>query len=181
MVFMFIHRLPLFCYCLYNNPGNRIAHLNVFNKRLSMNLNPKQQKRLWIGTGLLLSSALIIAFILLALNENIHLYYTPTQIANHEAPLNRPIRMGGIVVPDSVHRAEEGLEVTFDLTDGVNQITVSYTGILPDLFREGQGIVTTGQLKSNHKLVASQVLAKHDENYMPKEVWESMRENQHDS
>ncbi len=144
-------------------------------------MNAKQKKRCYITVGIILASAAVVALVLLALNENIHLYYTPTEIAQEQAPVNRPIRMGGIVVPGSVQRQGEGLLVAFDLTDGLNEITVSYDGILPDLFREGQGIVATGQLDNNYKLVASQVLAKHDESYMPKEVEQSMRAQYNDS
>lgn len=144
-------------------------------------MNAKQKKRFFVTLGITLASSLVVALIVLALNENIHLYYTPTEIAKQQAPVNRPIRMGGIVVPGSVRRSGEGLEVSFDLTDGANEVTVSYTGILPDLFREGQGIVATGQLNNRYKLTATQVLAKHDENYMPKEVQESLRAEYNDS
>jgi cytochrome c-type biogenesis protein CcmE len=144
-------------------------------------MNAKQKTRSLIVAGAILASALVVAFVLIALNENIHLYYTPTEIVEQQAPTNRPIRMGGIVVPGSIQRTNDSLQVNFNLTDGANEITVSYDGILPDLFREGQGIVAMGHLDNDYKLSASQVLAKHDESYMPKEVEQSMQVGYHDS
>ena len=115
------------------------------------------------------------ALALTALNKNINLFYSPTQVANGEAPENTTFRLGGMVVDGSVKRSDTDLKVRFDLTDTAKSITVEYEGILPDLFREGQGIVTTGAIK-NGAFVASEVLAKHDETYMPPEVSEALKQ-----
>jgi cytochrome c-type biogenesis protein CcmE len=107
---------------------------------------------------------------LVALKDNINLFYTPQQIADGEAPIDRTIRAGGMVVEGSVKRAKDDLTVMFDVTDSKAEVTIRYTGILPDLFREGQGIVALGQINQQGQCIASEVLAKHDENYMPPEV-----------
>lgn len=114
--------------------------------------------------------AVASALVLYALRQNISLFYTPTQVATGQAPVNHPIRVGGMVEKGSIIRAAQGLEVQFKITDFEKTITVTYQGILPDLFREGQGIVAEGQLTDTHLFRASQVLAKHDANYMPPEV-----------
>tara|TARA_B100001146_G_scaffold125951_1_gene110617 strand:- start:173 stop:562 length:390 start_codon:yes stop_codon:yes gene_type:complete len=111
---------------------------------------------------------------LLALRENINLFFSPSQIIQGTAPSNTTIRLGGMVVAGSVQRGDN-LGVTFVLTDLAEQVTVTYEGILPDLFREGQGIVTQGKLDSTGRFVAQQVLAKHDETYMPPEVNDALR------
>jgi cytochrome c-type biogenesis protein CcmE len=111
---------------------------------------------------------------LLALRENINLFFSPSQIVEGTAPSNTTIRLGGMVVAGSVQRGAN-LGVTFVLTDLAEQVTVTYEGILPDLFREGQGIVTQGKLDSSGRFVAQQVLAKHDETYMPPEVNDALR------
>lgn len=111
---------------------------------------------------------------LLALRENINLFFSPSQIVEGTAPSNTTIRLGGMVVAGSVQRGAN-LGVTFVLTDLAEQVTVTYEGILPDLFREGQGIVTQGKLDSTGRFVAQQVLAKHDETYMPPEVNDALR------
>ena len=109
----------------------------------------------------------------LALGENMLYFFSPSQIQAGEAPRNQVLRVGGLVVDGSVHRTE-GLEVRFDLTDGAQTIPVRYEGILPDLFREGQGIVAMGKLAADGVFNAQEVLAKHDENYMPPEVAEAL-------
>ena len=111
---------------------------------------------------------------LLALRENINLFFSPSQIVDGTAPSNTTIRLGGMVVAGSIQRGEN-LGVTFVLTDLAEQVTVAYEGILPDLFREGQGIVTQGKLDSTGRFLAEQVLAKHDETYMPPEVNDALR------
>lgn len=111
---------------------------------------------------------------LLALRENINLFFSPSQVAAGEVPLDTTIRLGGMVVNDSIHRGAD-LKVSFDLTDLNQKVTVEYNGVLPDLFREGQGIVTQGRLTASGRFQAEQVLAKHDENYMPPEVNEALR------
>jgi cytochrome c-type biogenesis protein CcmE len=112
-----------------------------------------------------------------ALSQNINLFYSPTQIASGEAPHNTRIRAGGMVVDGSVVRDQQSLNVTFDITDYDQTVTVHYDGILPDLFREGQGIVAQGELDSNNVFQASEVLAKHDENYMPPEVADALEKS----
>jgi cytochrome c-type biogenesis protein CcmE len=114
------------------------------------------------------------AFALKAFNQNLLYYYSPTQISAGEAPTARSFRVGGLVQNNSVKRQPGSLEVSFVLTDFQKEIPVSYTGILPDLFREGQGIIARGKLDGD-RFVAEEVLAKHDENYMPPEVKESLK------
>ncbi len=105
-----------------------------------------------------------------SLDENIMFFFTPTEVVSGKAPKNKLFRMGGMVVNDSVSRPGDGLTVQFDLTDNEKQVTVRYAGILPDLFREGQGIIANGKLNDQGQFVAQEVLAKHDENYMPPEL-----------
>ncbi len=107
---------------------------------------------------------------LTAFEENLLYFYSPTQVKNGDAPLAHSFRVGGLVVDGSVKRAPDSLMVEFDVTDNEESMAVQYTGILPDLFREGQGIVAMGRFDSNNQFVADEVLAKHDENYMPPEV-----------
>jgi cytochrome c-type biogenesis protein CcmE len=113
-------------------------------------------------------------FALKAFNQNLLYYYSPSQIAQGQAPANRSFRVGGLVQNNSLHRQPGSLEVTFVVTDFQKEIPVSYTGVLPDLFREGQGIIARGKLQGDH-FVAEEVLAKHDENYMPPEVKDSLK------
>mgnify|MGYP001431947218 FL=1 len=123
---------------------------------------------------LVLGVAVSISLALIALNKNINLFFSPTQVSAGEAPLSNTFRLGGMVVPGSVRRPEDGLIVAFDLTDTVEAVTVVYKGILPDLFRENQGIVAQGRLLTDGTFEAQQVLAKHDENYMPPEVADAL-------
>ena len=119
--------------------------------------------------GVASATGLVIA----AMGENMLYFYSPSQIRAGEAPSGPSIRVGGLVVDGSVQRGQR-LEISFSLTDGAETVDVSYAGILPDLFREGQGIVASGVLESGSRLRAEEVLAKHDENYMPPEVAEAM-------
>ena len=138
---------------------------------------PPAARRRAIGVlALVVGVALAVGLALLALRENINLFYSPSQVAAGEAPTGRVVRVGGLVEQGSVRRAAEGLDVEFVLTDGAERVTVRYRGILPDLFREGQGIVAQGRIGPDGVLVAEQVLAKHDENYMPPRVAEALRE-----
>ena len=114
--------------------------------------------------------AMVVALVLYALRQNISLFYTPTQIAEGKAPLHHSIRLGGMVEKGSMMRLGKGLEVQFKITDFDKTVQVTYQGILPDLFREGQGIVAEGELTDKLAFRASQVLAKHDANYMPPQV-----------
>lgn len=137
-------------------------------------MHPQRKQKLLIILFMVTGIALAVGLMLVALKENINLFYTPQQIVAGEAPLNRTIRAGGMVVEGSVKRNEDGLKVRFDVTDGKDYVTIEYEGILPDLFREGQGIVALGQLNEEKIIIASEVLAKHDENYMPPEVADAL-------
>ncbi|MGR9045158.1 MAG: cytochrome c maturation protein CcmE [Gammaproteobacteria bacterium] len=141
-------------------------------------MNPKRKRRLIVILSISLGSAAVIGLVLYALQQNINLYYSPTQIAEGEAPVNQRIRVGGMVVDGSVNRSQDSLQVNFTLTDYGHTVDVGYTGILPDLFREGQGIIAQGKLDANGVFQADEVLAKHDENYMPPEIAESLKKPQ---
>ncbi len=132
-----------------------------------------RRNRLMIVGALLLSVGGFVAFALLALDENMNLFYSPEQIAKGEAPEATLIRAGGMVMADSVNRSDTDLTVTFVIGDMMaSEVTVQYEGILPDLFREGQGVIAKGRLDGQGVFVAEEVLAKHDEQYMPPEVAE---------
>ena len=137
-------------------------------------MNIKQKKRLWVVMGVFLILAMIVSLVAFALRQNISLYYTPEQIIRHQAPLDRTIRMGGMVMSQSLVQHKQPLDIDFVVTDYKGQIKVHYHGLLPDLFREGQGIVVKGKLTSYNAFEAKEVLAKHDENYMPPEVKSSL-------
>jgi cytochrome c-type biogenesis protein CcmE len=129
----------------------------------------RRQKLIFICfIGLIL--AIVSALVLFALRQNISLFYSPTQIANGEVKVNQNIRVGGMVVPGSIVRSLHDLSLQFNITDYKHTIIVHYRGILPDLFREGQGIVAQGKIANLENFNATNVLAKHDEKYMPPEV-----------
>ncbi len=138
-------------------------------------MNPKRKKRLILIGLMVMGVGVAVGFALKAFNENLMFFFSPSQVAAGEAPGNAAFRLGGMVVDGSVHRPGEGIVVEFDLTDHGGQVKVQYEGILPDLFREGQGIVALGRLNDQGIFVADEVLAKHDENYMPPEVAEAMK------
>lgn len=119
--------------------------------------------------------SLVVLLVLYALRQNISLFYTPTQLVNGEAAKERLIRVGGMVVKQSVVHSDKDLFVQFQLTDFKHTVTVNYRGILPDLFREGQGIVAAGHTIDKTHFLATEVLAKHDANYMPPEVKASLK------
>ncbi len=137
-------------------------------------MHPQRKQKLLIILFMLGGISLAVTLMLVALKENINLFYTPSQIAAGEAPKNHTIRAGGMVVKDSIKRIEDGLTVQFGVSDGASEISIRYTGILPDLFREEQGIVALGSINDRGEFIASEVLAKHDENYMPPEVADAM-------
>jgi len=145
-------------------------------------MNPRRKKRLTIVLSMLAGIGIIIGLVLYALSQNIDLFYTPHEIVHGKddtgvkPKIGQRIRVGGLVVTGSVKRDPDSLKVQFDLTTKEEVITIKYDGILPDLFREGQGIIANGALTSERVLEASEVLAKHDENYMPKEVADSLGE-----
>ena len=144
-------------------------------------MNPRRKKRLLIVTSLVLGLSLAFGLVLYALQQNIDLFYTPTEIINGKKEtgikpeIGQRLRIGGLVMSGTVKRDPESLKVSFDLLDnGGGIVTVYFDGILPDLFREGQGIVAQGVLKSATEIDAFEVLAKHDEEYMPPEVEEAL-------
>lgn len=143
-------------------------------------MHPKRKKRLHLILFLVVAVGVAVGLATYSLSQNINLFQTPTQIANGEVPPGRTIRAGGLVVEGSVVRDTEGLGVTFRVTDGQAEVTIHYEGILPDLFREGQGIVSLGQLDTEGVFEASEVLAKHDENYMPPEVKDALEQAHRD-
>ncbi len=140
-------------------------------------MNPLRKKRLLIILAILAGVAIAVALALSALQQNINLFYTPTQIANGEAPQDTRIRAGGMVAKESLKRTGDSLDVEFVVTDFAKSVTIRYRGILPDLFREGQGIVALGKLNADGVLIADEVLAKHDENYMPPEVTKALKDS----
>ncbi|EHU5197991.1 TPA: cytochrome c maturation protein CcmE [Vibrio vulnificus] len=143
-------------------------------------MNPRRQKRLGIILAILIGVSATIGLMIYALNQNMDLFYTPTELVNGKDDGTKPavgqrLRIGGMVVMGSVRRDPESLKVRFDLADVGPKVTIEYEGILPDLFREGQGIVAQGVLKDATTVEAFEVLAKHDEEYMPPEIAEAMK------
>ena len=134
-------------------------------------MTPRQQRFTWIVIGIAVLAA-AAAFVLNAFQSNLVFFFTPTQIANGEAPKQRIFRAGGMVKEGSLRR--EGEVVRFVITDTEHDIAVTYTGLLPDLFKEGKGVVAQGEIGSDGLFVAREVLAKHDENYMPPEAQHAM-------
>ncbi len=139
-------------------------------------MTPARKKRLALIALMVTGVAVGVGFALKALNQNIMFFLTPSEVLAGNAPRDRLFRVGGMVVEGSVSRPGDGLTVQFDLTDNERQVTVRYAGILPDLFREGQGIIANGRLNERGEFIADEVLAKHDENYMPPELAD-MHEN----
>lgn len=138
-------------------------------------MNPIRKKRLTL-IGLMVAGIAVATWLALnAFDENLMFFFSPTEVVEGKAPTGHPFRIGGLVMNDSVKRKTDGLTTQFTLTDNAKQVIIEYTGILPDLFREGQGIVAMGQLNPQGVFVASEVLAKHDENYMPPEVAASLK------
>ena len=132
-------------------------------------MKPRHKRMMLIGGGVA-ALALSATLVLSAFQKNLVFFFSPSQVANKEAPQNRTFRIGGLVEAGSVKREADGLTTTFVVTDTANRIAVSYKGALPDLFKEGKGVVTQGKLDAGGLFVASEVLAKHDENYMPPEA-----------
>ncbi len=133
-------------------------------------MHPVRKRKLLLILLMLTGVGIAFGLALYALKQNINLFYTPSQIAAGEAPHQHNFRLGGMVAKGSVSRAKHSLKIKFIITDHSHDIPVIYQGILPDLFREGQGIVAEGQLNDKGEFVAHEVLAKHDENYMPPQV-----------
>ncbi|MGD9600900.1 MAG: cytochrome c maturation protein CcmE [Gammaproteobacteria bacterium] len=133
-------------------------------------------RRMWTIGLLVAGMALATGLILQAFEQNLMYFYSPSDVHAGKAPAGREFRIGGMVVNGSVKRDPASLAVTFTLTDYAHETMVTYRGILPDLFREGQGIVANGSLGDDGRFVAREVLAKHDENYMPPEVADSLKQ-----
>ena len=133
-------------------------------------MHPLRRQRLFIVLLVLLGVGVAVGLTTYAMRENINLFYPPAEIVAGKVPVGKKIRAGGMVVKDSLQRDPNSLQVVFEITDYTANVKVQYTGILPDLFAEGQGVVANGVLDANGVFQASEVLAKHDENYMPPEV-----------
>jgi len=138
-------------------------------------MTPRRKRMMFVAL-LVAGVAVAITLAMQAFNENLLYFFSPTQIRAGESPKDHSFRVGGLVVTGSVKRAEDSLKINFDLTDMTETVAVQYEGILPDLFREGQGIVATGKLQGN-LFIAELVLAKHDENYMPPEVADALKKS----
>ena len=134
-----------------------------------------RQKRLMFILVAVAALALVVGLVLNALDKNVSLYFTPTQVFNNEAPQGRSFRIGGVVEEGSVKRQKDGLSVHFVITDRHKSIPVIYKGILPDLFKEGKGVVAQGKVEADGMMHAEEVLAKHDENYMPPEAADAIK------
>lgn len=137
-------------------------------------MNPTRVRRIWFIVLLLVVAAIAGTLITFAMQENMTYLYTPTQVKNKEAPAEANFRLGGIVCEGSVKRTESTLAVSFSVTDRVYQVIVEHEGILPDMFKEGTSIIATGKMQGT-RFAASEVLAKHDETYTPKEMQDAMK------
>lgn len=137
-------------------------------------MHPVRKQRLILVLFIVFGAAIAATLITFALRENINLFYAPADIAAGKAPIDKQIRAGGMVLEGSVKRDDQSLRVEFVVTDYAAKVPVVYTGILPDLFGEGQGVVASGKLDASGTFQASEVLAKHDENYMPPEVQDAV-------
>ena len=138
-------------------------------------MKPVRKKRLFFIIFLISGVAIAASFAFYAFNQNIMFYFSPSEVKQGKAPVNKLFRMGGMVVEGTFKKEKNTLKVFFDITDYEKTVTVEYSGLLPDLFREGQGIISRGKLNSEGVFIAEEVLAKHDENYMPPEVAESLK------
>jgi cytochrome c-type biogenesis protein CcmE len=137
-------------------------------------MKPRQKRFMFIAVGVAAVS-LAVGLVLYALRGNVNLYFTPTQVSNNEVPHGRSFRIGGLVEEGSVKRDKDGLTTNFVITDTNKKIPVTYKGILPDLFKEGKGVVAQGKVESDGVMHAEEVLAKHDENYMPPEAADAIK------
>lgn len=140
-----------------------------------MAMHPVRRQRLLIVVFIVIGTSLAAALVFWALRDNMNFFYSPAQVERGEAPVGRTIRVGGLVLPGSVKRSASGLEVHFSVSDNQSQLDIVYEGILPDLFAEGQGVVAVGELLPEGRFRAQQVLAKHDETYMPPEVHDALK------
>jgi cytochrome c-type biogenesis protein CcmE len=138
-------------------------------------MTPRRQRMLF-ALAIVVGVGIAVALALAAIQQNMRYFYDASQIKAGEAPVGVTIRVGGLVTDGSVKRSSDNADVEFDVTDLKQQVRIRYTGILPDLFREGQGIIAIGKLGADGIVIAEEVLAKHDENYMPPEVAKSLKE-----
>lgn len=136
-----------------------------------------RKKKLLTILGSLLLLSIAVGLLMYAIRGYVDVFYEPSRVVNGDAPLNKTIRVGGLVTTGSVKRAPDSLYVEFDITDNEETITITFDKSLPDLFREGQGIMAEGKLVDNKTLKATKVLAKHDENYMPPEIAETLKKS----
>ena len=143
-------------------------------------MHPVRKQRLYLVLFIVLFSSAAVGLVVYGLSGNINLFFPPAEIASGKAPIGQQIRVGGMVVENSVQRSNDSLEIRFELTDYEAVVPVVYVGILPDLFDEGQGAVASGLLNADGVFVASEVLAKHDENYMPPEVAHALEKSAYD-
>ncbi len=143
-------------------------------------MTPKQKSRALAVLSITFVAFISIGFIVYASKQQLSFYYSPDEVYAGEAPYEKNIRVGGLVEHGSLVMGEDSLEVVFDIVDGTAQpITITYDGILPDLFREGQGIIAEGMLQPDNTFVATEILAKHDEEYMPPEVADALKRTGH--
>ena len=138
-----------------------------------------RQKRLVMVAALITALVVATALVLNAFRSNLVFFFTPTQVANGEAPQGKSFRIGGLVVPGSLQRETDGLKMQFAVTDQAKTVQVHFQGILPDLFKEGAGVVAQGMMQADGRFLAKEVLAKHDENYMPPEAAEALKKAGH--
>ena len=138
-------------------------------------MTPRQRRFGWIAAGLAVLGV-AAALVLNAFQSNLVFFFSPSQVVAHEAPQGRPFRIGGMVVDHSLKRDANTLTVRFEVTDTVHTVPVVYTGLLPDLFKEGKGVVAQGSLGDDGAFRATEVLAKHDENYMPPDAAKAIEE-----
>lgn len=138
-------------------------------------MSPIRKKRFYMVLLLVVGVSIATFLIVQAFSQNMMFFFSTSEVKQGKAPIDRDFRLGGLVVEGSVQRDSQSLTVRFELTDTLTTVPVEYTGILPDLFREGQGIISKGNLNAQGVFIAEEVLAKHDENYMPPEVADSLK------
>ena len=140
-------------------------------------MHPLRKKRLLSVLAILAAMAGAAGLAIYAFNQNMMFYFTPTDVVEGKAPTQSMLRLGGLVVKGSIHKDPHSTDVRFEVSDLKNRVVVNYSGVLPDLFREEQVIIAKGKVSTSGELMAIEVLAKHDENYMPPEVAESLKQN----
>lgn len=140
-------------------------------------MNKLQKKRLYFVVLFIIGISIAAGLILYALKQNINVFMTPSQFAAINTPTDYQFRLGGMVKPNSIHYDNKDVSVEFVVTDSKHDLTVRYNGVLPDLFREGKGVIAEGSVNASGVFIATQVLAKHDENYMPRTVYQTIRQS----